>query len=127
MSGARCACMAFHCCMSPSPSGSWATATQTGPPTDFIFVARSFAQASPLPAAMSFQEYGAEKLIHGTRWFVASAVAVLTAELTEPEPQKVRWTPSFLPIADSHGFTSALPPYAPPMKAPQLGMPRAFT
>src|SRR5690242_3288644 len=122
MIGAIRACIAFHCCMSPSPSGSWSTATQTGPPTAFIRVARSLAQASPLPAAMSFQEYGAEKLSQPTRWLAASAVAVLTAEATEPEPQKVRCTPSFLPIADSHGFTSALPPYAPPMKAPQVGM-----
>ena len=50
-------CMAFHCCTSPpSFSGSWPTAIHTGPPTDFIFVARSLAHASPLPEAIWLHE-----------------------------------------------------------------------
>src|SRR4051812_5040379 len=120
MIGARRACMAFHFKMSPpSFSGSWSIAIHTGPPAAFIRVARSFAQASPLPAAMSAHEWGAEKLIHGTRFLATSALAMLTAEDTEPEPQKVRCTPMFLPMDFSHAFTSALAPYAAPTYAPQ--------
>ena len=68
--------------MSPSPSGSWWKATQTGPSSRLSRVARSFAQASPAPAAICSQEWGSLKLIHGSRPAARSAVALRTAELT---------------------------------------------
>ena len=80
MIGARRACIRFHAWMSPSPSGSWWMATQTGPLTVFMALARPRAQASPLPFAMADHEYGGLKLIQGTRLRAASALAVLTAE-----------------------------------------------
>ena len=86
MIGARRACILFHVWMFPSPSGSWWTATQTGPLTDFIDFASFLAHASPLPLAMADQEYGALKLIHGTRFLAASALAVLTAEAIARSP-----------------------------------------
>src|SRR3954447_5135429 len=98
MIGARRACIFFQSWTSPpSFSGSWSTATQTGPPTAFIFVAMFLAHASPLPEAIALQEYGAEKLIHGMRCLAMSAFALEAADAAEPEPQKVRWTPRFLP------------------------------
>ncbi len=86
MIGAIRACIRFHAWMSPSPSGSWWTATQTGPSTVFICLARFLAHASPLPLAIADQEYGALKLIQGTRFLAASALAVLTAdEMADPQ------------------------------------------
>src|SRR3990170_2058589 len=87
MIGARRFCMAFQVCMFPSPSGSWWTAPQTGPPIDMSRVASRLAQESPLHLAIAAQEYGALKLIHGSRFFAASALAVRTAELTSRPPQ----------------------------------------
>jgi hypothetical protein len=62
---------------------------------------------------MSAHEYGAVKLIHGRRFFETSALAVLTAELTEA-PQKVRRTPSRLPMELSHVVGSVFDLYVAP-------------
>ena len=103
--------MAFHIRMSSSSfSGSWWMATQTGPPIDASRAARSWAHASPAPAAIRGQEYGVLKLIQGMRSWATSALAVATAFATPLGPQKVRCTPRCLPISDSHCVTSELEP-----------------
>src|SRR6476619_7181332 len=111
MIGARRGCIAFHGWMLPlSFSGSWLTATQTGPRTVLRRLATPRAQASPLPAAICAHEYGALKLIHGNRLCAASLRAIRIAPLTERPCQKVRCTPSCLCILRSHAVTSELEP-----------------
>src|SRR5436190_18283184 len=111
MIGARRFCIAFHVWMLPlSFSGSWLTATQTGPRTARRRRARPLAQASPLPLAIADQEYGALKLSHGNRLCAASDRAVLMAPLIERPCQKVRCTPSGLCMRRSHASTFELEP-----------------
>ena len=110
----RC-CIRFQSAITwESFSGSWFTATHTGPGNAPSLAARSLAHASPAPDAICAHDsgfvvpdaFGVVNDSHGSLPAWTSRLARATAPVTWPPAQNVRCTPSLPPKAASRGSGS---------------------